>query len=390
MQEEYSDNINLSATDRKDDFITTVSPGIKLSNMEQRSSIDLDYRLGFVFYAHDSDKNYIRHEGLLNGHYNPVQSTTFRLRDYFVRSEEPRENAFTFVPTAVAQTGQTVLSTDRGRAVYWRNVLEPSIEYRPGPEDAIGLNFRDNVYRNENPLFQDSREDFINPYVTHWFNKTNGVYAEYGYLRGDFERSPDLIGHLARGRYMFRPQAGTTYFIEHIYLKRSFDSPGIDYDVHQPSLGIEKEFGPSLRGKIQVGYFWYSPESGADESGLAGELSLLYRLPMTDMSILFRWGYTEDYFTAEDLGFARYRQVLANITHRIERNLSAGITGSVEKADFTSGRDDTLWLVGGTTSYLPLQWLTLSLDIQHRETRSSIDAFDFMENRVIFRITAVY
>ena len=35
LKEEYNDNLNLTPTNKLDDFITTVQPGIKFSNMDR-------------------------------------------------------------------------------------------------------------------------------------------------------------------------------------------------------------------------------------------------------------------------------------------------------------------------------------------------------------------
>ena len=43
VMEEYTDNVDLKPDDRKkEDFITTVQPGIKYSNMGQTAGVDLD------------------------------------------------------------------------------------------------------------------------------------------------------------------------------------------------------------------------------------------------------------------------------------------------------------------------------------------------------------
>jgi len=57
LKEEYSDNLNLTSTNKKEDYITTVQPGIKFSNMDKRSGVDLDYSLGAVFYGKNSNLN---------------------------------------------------------------------------------------------------------------------------------------------------------------------------------------------------------------------------------------------------------------------------------------------------------------------------------------------
>ena len=77
--------------------------------------------------------------------------------------------------------------------------------------------------------------------------------------------------------------------------------------------------------------------------------------------------------------------------HFLERRLSIGFTGSVERVEYTAvDRDDWIWSVGGNVSYTPLKWLTISLEVSHRETDSNIDINDYEENRGIIRLTAMY
>jgi hypothetical protein len=79
-QEEYNSNIDLTPTNRRDDYITTVSPGLRFSTLpkseatraqqapsaEQKFGIDLDVNAGFVFYAREDDNNYTSLNGNLN------------------------------------------------------------------------------------------------------------------------------------------------------------------------------------------------------------------------------------------------------------------------------------------------------------------------------------
>ena len=49
LKEEYNDNIDLTPTNQRDDFITTVQPGIRYSNMGKQAGVDLNYALGRFF-----------------------------------------------------------------------------------------------------------------------------------------------------------------------------------------------------------------------------------------------------------------------------------------------------------------------------------------------------
>ncbi|MEK7698611.1 MAG: TIGR03016 family PEP-CTERM system-associated outer membrane protein, partial [Nitrospirota bacterium] len=57
LREEYNDNIFLTKTNREDDFITSVSPNIRLNYALSYLDLSLDYGLNFKFFAHHSELN---------------------------------------------------------------------------------------------------------------------------------------------------------------------------------------------------------------------------------------------------------------------------------------------------------------------------------------------
>jgi hypothetical protein len=386
MQEEYNDNINLTPKNKIDDFITTIYPGMKFSTSNGNYGIDMDYRLGLVFYAKEEDYNYIGHEGTLNAWYTLGRRLTFRVREYLIRSEEVRERDY----STAALENQYLLSTMRQRAIYLRNVFEPSIEYQFGKEDRLSLHYRSNIYVNQNPQFRDSREDFINPRLTYWFNIRNGVSLEYGLTLGHFERSSDLTGHMAMGRYTYRFNPRTSIFGEYTFLRRDFKSPSIDYGVQRPSLGIEHAFSPTLTGRAQLGYFWQKPSKGSTTGGLYYDASLSQRTKKTTYTLTFQGGYNEDYFTAENLGFTKYHRAIGTVSHQLKERMTVGLSGSLERAEFRSNQRDHIWGIRGDASYRLLKWLTISVEASHRENRSSIDIRDYSEYRGLFKVTATF
>jgi len=403
VQEEYNSNINLTPTNEVDDFITTISPGFRFSTLprtpaagerqaptaEQSFGVDLDLRAGFVFYAEEDDNDYTSANGLVNAWYLFGNKLAFRIRDYFIRSDELREGEY----SATAIEGQYLLSTQRRRVIYIRNVAEPSIEYKFGKDDRISLYYRNNIYEVDSRVYEDSQENYINPRLTYWFNIRHGITLEYGLTLGDFERSPDLTGHMGTGRYTYRFNPRTSIFGEYTYLFRDFDPPSIDYDIQRPSLGIEHAFSPTLTAKGQGGYFWQNPERGSKTKGPFFDVSLTQRAEKTTYTLLLQGGYTEDYFTAENLGFTRYYRGVGAVTHRLLERMTAGLSGYVEWVEYPSDpadREDLIWGIRGSLSYQLFKWLTASLEGSYREDHSNIDVNDYDEYRGIFRITASF
>jgi hypothetical protein len=276
------------------------------------------------------------------------------------------------------------------RAIYLRNVFEPSVEYQFGREDHISINYRSNIYNNQNPLYQDSREDFINPKISYWFDIRNGISLEYGLTLGHFENSPDLTGHMATGRYTYRFNPRTSIFGDYTFLMRDFESPSVGYDVHRPSLGIEHALSPTLTGKAQLGYFLQNPEKGSTTGGFFYDMSFSQRSEKTTYTLSFQGGYIEDYFTAENLGFTKYHRALGRISHQLLQRMSVGLFSSYERAKYGAEEKDNIWAIGGNASYQILRWLNVSLDVSHRENQSNISDRDYSEYRGMFKVTATY
>jgi hypothetical protein len=280
------------------------------------------------------------------------------------------------------------LGTQRERSIYIRNAVEPSVAYQFGKEDRFELNYRNMIYQNQSPLSEDSQENHINPRLTYWFNIRNGIILEYGFTHGDFEKSPDFDGHMARGRYTYRFNPRTSTFVEYAFTRHDFESPGSDYDVHNTGIGVEHSFTPTLAGRIQVGYFWQNVENGSSTNGFSYNVGLTQSAEKTSYTLSFQGGYTEDYFTAENLGFTKYHTAIATISHRLHQRVTLGVSGSLGRFEYASDRKDWIYRVGGNASLQVFRWLSLSLGASHSGNDSNIDNADYTENRAIFRINA--
>jgi hypothetical protein len=273
-----------------------------------------------------------------------------------------------------------------------RNVAAPTIEYQFGRENRFGLNYRNNTYRTDSLTSENSQENYINPFVDYWFDQRNGLHLEYGYTIGDFEHSSDMRAHMANARYTNRITPKTAIFGEYTFIRRQFDLPIFDYDILDPSVGITYAFGPTWNASAQVGYYWYEPEIGSKIEGVSYKASITKLGDVRTTYVLsLQGGYTEDYFTAENLGFNKYHRLTGSATHFLEKRTSIAFAGSIERVDFVqTDRNDWIWGVSGTLTHMPLKWLTLALEISHREGNSSIDINDYTENRGLIKITATY
>ncbi|MBP1694882.1 MAG: hypothetical protein H6Q41_70 [Deltaproteobacteria bacterium] len=398
-EEEYTTNIDLEPNSTKmADWITTVSGGIRFSDVRPgRHGIDLDVSAGYDYYAYHDEFNYWSTEGRLHAWYAVTPRLTFRVRDYVIRSDEAREDNYENEVSGLAETlpSQSVLSTQNVHAVYIRNVAEASTEYRFGRENLAQLLYRNNVYRNKrDDLYEDSTEHSVSPMLNYWFDLRNGITLDYTYTYGVFvggapgQGSEDLQGHEARVRYTHRVDPKLSFFGEYTYINNDFESPEVDYDVHNPSLGMEYKFSPTLTGLTQGGYWWQLEQDGGKESGPFFILGLTQTAPKTSYALIVSAGYVQDYFTAENNGFVKYYRAYGTINHKFTPRMDVRATGSMERPLYDDGQKDWIWEGRLSASYLLFRWLSVSLEGRHREAHSNVDGEQYSEWAGIFRITA--
>lgn len=407
--EEYDSNIFLTHRDTKGDFITAVTGGLKFSTQDRTYGIDLNFQMGYLFYAEHHDLNFLSiGPSTLNAWYALAPNLTFRIRDYITRSDAAREQMYSgsaqlYSGSAPVYSGnapvysgnalpdQFLLSTVRGqKAIYIRNVVEPLLDYQFGKEDHFSVLYRDNIYRNENHRFEDSMENTINPKLTYWFDINNGISLDYYLTQNTYQHSPDQLINGATPRYTYRFDPRTSIFGEYHFEWQDFKSPGVDYYVHNPSLGIQYKFSPTLSGTAQVGYFWQIPVQGGKTQGPFFNLNLTKNTEKTIYALSFVGGYTEDYITAQNLGFAKTYGVYGTINHKLTERMSVGVTGSLARDEFSSVQKDWVWGIWGNASYLILKWLTGSLQISYTEDHSNIKINSYRDYRGGLRLTAAF
>ena len=77
LTETYSDNVNLSSTNRQSEFTTEISPGIRIASDAGRLKGSFDYSLTQVLYAKNSDKNELQNSLNAAGSYEAIDNWAF-------------------------------------------------------------------------------------------------------------------------------------------------------------------------------------------------------------------------------------------------------------------------------------------------------------------------
>jgi hypothetical protein len=391
LLEEYTSNVFLTSTNPKEDFITTISPGITFRATESpqdKFGLDLSYDLGLVYYARNSENDYVSHSGILNTWYSFGRRWTLRLWENYYRSQEPVEQVVTIQPSS----GVYYPGTQSGRYTYERNTLTPSLTYQFGQEDLLELIYTNSYYNTENPSGDDSLGNSVTPRLTYWFDIHNGIILEYRFITVDYQLAPDLYaGQRGRARYTYRFNPATSVFAQYIYDTLDYDSPGINYSVNNPSAGITHAFTPSLNGRFQAGYFWRNPESGKTVTGPTVDAGITQRSPKLTLDFAVQGGYSYDFFGSESLGFTKYYRGIASLDYLWTQRLSSSLTGTLEWDEFPEEGDRKDWFtrVGATVlSYQPWRWFTVSLGGSYGRRDSNVDVNDYEEWRALLRLAA--
>ncbi len=390
LMEEYTSNVFLTSTNPKEDFITTISPGITFKATESalaKTGLDLSYDLGLVYYARNSDQNYVSHTGTLNTWYSWGQRWTLRLWDSYTRSQEPVEG----VVTIQASPGVYYPGSQSGRFTYERNTLTPSLTYQFGREDLFELTYTNSYYDTQNPIGDDSLGHTVSPLLTYWFNVHNSITLQYTFVTVDYQSAPDLnSGHRGRARYTYRFNPATSVFADYIYDTLDYDSPGINYSVNNPSVGITHAFTPTLNGRFQAGYFWRNPESGQTVTGPTVDAGITQRSPKVTLDLTAQGGYTYDFFGAETLGFTKYYRGIASVAYHFTQRFYSSLTATIERDEFPDEGDRKDWFgrAAAELNYDPWRWLRVSLGGSYGQRDSNVDLNDYEEWRAFLRLTA--
>ena len=383
-QEQYDSNIFRASSNRTADWITTVTPGVRVSQQDAFTGILLDVNGGYNWYANNSDLDFWSALGNLEARYSPSRYWNFRVRDYIIRSEDPQERQYGGL------YNQAYSSLDRTRSIYIRNVLEPSIEYRFARDSSLAVAYTNNYYNNENSAIEDSMSNAITPTLNYWFDVRNGILLQYAYSNINYDLSPDQTSNYGRARYTHRFNPATSVFADYIYQVVDFDSPGVDYTVNSPSVGIQHSFSRTLSGLLQVGYFRQDPDVGDTFDGFTINSNLTLQGEHTTYTIYALGGYREEYQTAENLGFIKYYRGGVTLSHRLLRSLTVGLGADAEWDDYATGEEAWIYTASLNMTYQVFRWMNITAGVAYSESDSNIEVNDYTDWRGFVTLNLTY
>jgi hypothetical protein len=401
--ERYDSNIFQESSGETDDFITLVSPGIRVEYISMAptpdTKLEFDYRADFEFFADESDQNQIAHFGFVQFSSQLTRTLALRVLDRLVITEDPLEREE--VRDQNTGLGPTSQQT-RDRTLVNRGDI--ALDVLLGQRFGLDMLFNSYIADVSDP---DDVDEF-----------RYGLGANLGYFT-DVRR-------------------GSRATLSYLVTFHNFDSNGgiarEDFVVHNASAGFSHLFTPTLSGRVALGYAIVVSDDPQDDGNDAiiaaleikktfstGEASFLYNRRIISgeeeggsvlddtfsVALLTQLGGKTTARLRSDLSFFGFQRVTStggdrwfwslrpSLSYQISRPWGASIGYIYEYTNYTQGdfqnRSDHRLVLA--TQLSMREWLFFELSYRYGARRVGDgqpvgDTEDFDRHQVMLTVTA--
>jgi uncharacterized protein (PEP-CTERM system associated) len=387
LREEYNDNLFLVNSDKENDYITTITPNIKLEySPNSQLDMSLDYSLDFRFYSRHSE-------------YNDTSIKDSQNINFLVHAK-PMNNFFI-------------------------DVLD---NYRRVPVDIRNRTATENVLLN----MTESNMFSISPYLTlplsATFSTTLGYkYGNTWYRSNENADSEYHSAFLALNKKFSSRLNGGIRYEFYSYLTKGEDVSGSveDYDSHRGTLTIAYQITPDFKVNGEVGESWFDYKSGNNFEVTSWNINTDYNFRITQNTsfgvsystslqdspisgvykhrradIIFRTAnilnltinpyYYVDKYLREDRE-DRIEGVNMNIAKPLSGKVNVTLQGDWEKQKFLPENEKVQrYGAGCGLDYLMTSRITTGINYRYNNSNSTIDTEDFTNNIVWLLARIVY
>ena len=363
-EERYDDNLYQTRSNKRSDWITTISPGITTSLLHPLFNFELDYQPGLVYFLHNPQLDYTSHNVDFSSTFKLTPRLTFSLTEAFLRSNEPSTDEM--VETDYERSQRTA-----NRAEYDRNTFSSQLEYRFGRDNFINLYYRNSNFSSDDPDDDEYTENFFESELEYWFNVRNGINIKFHFNKANFDIDTDILSSAdITARYIrrFTPHfelygeygAGATDFEERRYFMSldrrrtvQVDTEDVeDYDLRKFNVGFEWQLPRNFRIDGFVGYYWRQGVGNRDEQGVNASIEFLKTTKYLAYSVGCEKGYSEDFFSISDSGFSESWGFFSKVTYSYHEKLELRIRGSYGYKEYTYGREGSGFSVENRDDYI--------------------------------------
>ena len=358
VKEKHTDNLFLESGNEKDDWITTVTPGLLLELPFWDHLLELDYRADLIYYAdydeHDTDDHLA--SALLKFDF-PV-GLEVKCVDEFISSSTPPDreddvrNDF-YYNTASVEASYGISKLYKVQLKYTNRFKDyESMPYGPGHKMEY------------DPELDNFTENDVSATLFYQFSPLTSLLLEYGF------------SHMNNDDKGF---------------------PSTDSDSQRFWVGVKWEATALVSGTIKGGYYERDYDVPDDWSGFAILGDLTYRMtPFTTCTLGLLREARETSVTAEEGAYGTYyisTGGMLSVNHLFPKGLSASAHVSYRNNDYQEKsyagkeREDDRIGLGCGIDYAIQEWLGCGLSFGFRENDSNHEFEDYRENRITAHIT---
>jgi len=390
VSEEYTDNIFLTDSNKKHEYITTISPGFTAQILGKYSGAEISYDPEYAVYDEYDEYDGWRHSVEFSGWSELSKNTRLEVRNSFLYTEDPLIDSD--IAALRAEDPDVLIDSTirRSRETYYTNTAGINLIHQFGRADSFNLGFIHSFLENDDPIYEDNER--YNPYAgfTYWFAPEWGLNMNGSYTKGDFDDSDDLDGWYGSARLIKRFSRHLEGFFQYAHASVEYDGNSEDFQVYNPSAGFVYTISKDTSFSLEMGYAILDGEESSNKSAPSGIGNLTKTFKRGSINITGSAGYEGSFFGAEGLGVAEFYELGGSATYQMTKHLSGNVFGSYRDNEYkeeTPDREDKITRVGLGLTMQALEWMSLGLDYAYRTVDSTVDTEEYDENRVFFRIT---
>jgi hypothetical protein len=346
----WDSNIYYEPEDEKDDFVTTVSPGVacRWPWRAGRYLLKLGYVADIINFWEYTAESRVDHTAQISAQFDFNHGARLELMDRFRRTKDPADSENT---------------QDYQRN---RNIASAEISVEREKFD-FGLK-----YTNIRDYYDDLE------YLNKWI-------------------------HIFSPRIYYRLLAKASLLAQYDYGLVRYDHPGDPHsnaEYHQPMLGLTGKLSQKLTGTIKAGYQWryYSDKEKKDFTGWVVRADLRYDYSSRTSFGLFGERSVNESSYQNQSYYSLFR-VGADVQQELGRRLILSLSGWYQLNKYpeetaqgtkTDKRKDNLWAGFADLRYQVLEWLSADLIYAYRKRDSDFPVFDYDRHQVSLQLAAIF
>ncbi len=345
----HDDNVFLSPSDKKDDFLTTFTPSLNLEIPFNNYHFEVDYSLNILRYleypSQDAENHILKGEWSLN------------FRDFKVNVNNNFKDTFERADTEFME-----------RVRYYKNDLKGGLSFFfPRLETALRIqNIRHSHYKQ---IW--SAED-----------RTQNIYTVHV-------------------NYRFFPK--TSFLMEYNYGEIRYDTALVnpESDYREGMMGIMGKLTSKCESTIKVGYQsrkYKDILDPPDFDTMVTDIRLKERFSSKNtLSLGFLRKAMESTFIPN--AYYQMNNGWLKYEYKLNKRLFSEVVVSYQLNQYpeettlgtlSEKREDVLINAGINMKYKFVRWLFLDIGYHHEERDSNFDGFDYRDNKTSINLTALY